>query len=154
MAYADDINLVASTKSGLQELLNIASTYLGSCGLDINTTKSRTISSQLQPKQKRQVVLANQRFNVEGRPLTACKRSDEWRNLVETFNGDGRVRYSGEIHAELGRLDRAHSSPSKSYSRCKPVCSPVSSMCYPWIGRTWAASEGCTGTCGAGPESG
>lgn len=113
VAYADDITLMAETKEGLEELLEMSKSYMKDCGLRINTTKSRTLAWQGQPKQKRLVVLADEFFEVDELRLINSKRTDEWKYLGIDFNGAGRVKVDCSISEEIARLDRAALKPQQ-----------------------------------------
>lgn len=113
VAYADDITLMAETKEGLDELLTLADEYLRNCGLLINTSKSRTLAFQGQPKEKRQVVLASTTFSVNGQTLLSTKRTDRWTYLGIDFNGEGRAKVDCDISGEIARLDRAALKPQQ-----------------------------------------
>lgn len=113
IAYADDIVLFASTKEGLQELLDVSGKYLRNCGLEIDAEKSRTLAHQGQPKQKRQVVLEGQVFMANNRRLAAMNRRDKWKYLGIDFDGDGRTKYLDDVAPVLKRLDKSPLKPQQ-----------------------------------------
>ena len=124
VAYADDITLVAASPEGLQVLLSKVQEYLDCCGLKINAAKSRTLSFQGQPREKRQVMDASRKFSVGGRGLVSSSRSDKWKYLGVEYNGDGRLKVVEDISVELGRLDRAPLKPQQKLFALRTVLLP------------------------------
>lgn len=77
LAFADDLVLVASTKQGLQTLLNEASDFLERYEMKINTSRSRTLALITVPKQKKSVANAACTFKMKGVVLPPLNRTDE-----------------------------------------------------------------------------
>lgn len=89
LAFADDLILIATTPSGLQTILDQATTYLLKCGLAVNTGKSMSMAIRTVPKEKKTVVDGNTTFLCAGRRLKALTRDDEWRYLGVPFTPMG-----------------------------------------------------------------
>lgn len=53
IGYADDLVLFATTKVGLQTILDASANYLHECGLHINSSKCSTVSVKTVPKEKK-----------------------------------------------------------------------------------------------------
>ena len=91
MAFADDMILMASSKSGLQELLNISSEYLYLCGLDVNANKCCSIAIKNIPQKKKVSIDKSCTFQINGRTIPALTREDEWKYLGVPFTPEGRI---------------------------------------------------------------
>ncbi|KAK2575343.1 hypothetical protein KPH14_012766 [Odynerus spinipes] len=91
LAYADDLLLFASTRDGLEELLNSASSFFNSCGMSINTGKSFVIALRADGKNKKIAVDGAVRIMCENRSLPALRRTDTFNYLGVTFSPEGRV---------------------------------------------------------------
>ena len=76
MAFADDLVLLADSPIGLQHLLDWTSTFLGTCGLLLNTRKCHTVSIVGNGGLRKTVVDANKIFLIKGQPLRALSRVD------------------------------------------------------------------------------
>ena len=76
MAFADDLVLLADSPIGLQHLLDWTSTFLGTCGLLLNTSKCHTVSMVGNGGLRKTVVDANRIFRIKGQPLRALSRED------------------------------------------------------------------------------
>ena len=115
MAYADDLALLADSPIGLQHLLDWTSTFLGICGLLLNTSKCRTVSIVGNGGRKRIVVGANGIFHIKGQPLRALSREDSWIYLGIEFSPDGRrpVRLNNQLSPLLERLTKAPLKPQQ-----------------------------------------
>ena len=115
LAFADDLILLASTKSTLQRLLNIADPLLKSRGLEINTNKSFTISHLFNRKEGKGFINTVPEFNVGDRQLPAKGMSDRWRYLGVDFDSNGRVDSTKDILLNL--LNRLTIAPLKPHQR-------------------------------------
>lgn len=98
-AFADDLALVASTRNGLQELINRSVEYLLKCGLKVNAGKCLTVAIRTVPPEKKTVVDPNTTFKCLGRILPAVKRTSEWKYLGIPFTPEGKF-----IGDPLGKL--------------------------------------------------
>lgn len=90
MAFADDLSLVASTKEGLQALIDGATSFLGSCGLHANPLKCATLALKTIPKEKKTAVDPSCRFKIQNAVIPALTRTDEWVYLGINFTANGR----------------------------------------------------------------
>ena len=115
VAFADDLVLYGSTPEGLQRLIDCTETYLSSCGLILNSSKSLTISIQGQPKNKRTVV-EQRTFKIAGRVAPALKRTEEWVYLGIPFSAEGKSKFKPQIELE-GKLSRLTKAPLKPQQR-------------------------------------
>ena len=75
-AFADDLVLLADSPIGLQHLLDWTSTFLGTCGLLLNTNKYHTVSIDGNGGLRKTVIDANQIFHINAQPLRALSRED------------------------------------------------------------------------------
>lgn len=91
LSFADDIILVASTKNGLQQSLDSAVGYLGSCGLRVNANKCLIVGIRTVPREKKTVVDADAIFTIDGREVRALTGVDEFTYLGLPFTADGRA---------------------------------------------------------------
>lgn len=125
LAFADDLVLAASTKEGLQELLNNASTYLHSCGLSLNPAKCATISIQGQPKQRRTVIVPSA-FTVDNSRLPSLRRTDTLKYLGLVFDCNGRLGDLPKtaLQDQLNKLTRAPLKPQQRLHALRTVLIP------------------------------
>ena len=114
-AFADDMLLFASTPLGLQKLLDVATDFLGSCGLQVNASKCMTVSLRNVPHEKRTVVDRETVFLCRNRVLPALKRTDEWKYLGIPFTPEGRIKLdiTKELQATLQKLTKAPLKPQQ-----------------------------------------
>lgn len=113
MAFADDLTLVASTRAGLQQLLDQAEAFFKARGLRFNPSKSSTLSLVPSGRQKKMKV-EQLPFCVEGAdiPVLSCVAS--WKYLGVTFDTRGRkVPLMGELAPLLERLSSAPLKPQQ-----------------------------------------
>ncbi|CAL7932983.1 unnamed protein product, partial [Xylocopa violacea] len=115
-AFADDLLLFASTKSGMQTALDITSEFLVSCGMSINAAKSLTVALVPVPHEKKTIVDASLSFSCGGRKLPALKRTDQWKYLGVPFSPDGRVA-ANPSEQLAGTLRILTSAPLKPQQR-------------------------------------
>lgn len=113
--FADDIVLMSSSAPGLQELLNVSSSFLNSCGLQINIRKSHTVAWKTVPHLKKLVVDQHQKFRIGNCDLPSLSRSDQWRYLGIVFSPQGRVLADiiPSLNAMLVKLSKAPLKPQQ-----------------------------------------
>lgn len=99
IAFADDIVFVASTRAGLQRILEIATSNLETMGLKINPAKSLTVAIKNIPKEKKSVVDSKTKFKIGCHTQPAVARSAAWRYLGVLFSPEGRG--GGGAHQKL-----------------------------------------------------
>lgn len=114
MAFADD--LFASTSTGLQRAINITSDYLRDCGLQINATKSFTISVRNIPHIKKSIIDRNIKFKCGSRILPTLQREDQWSYLGVPFSPTGRSK-TLELQKLRKKLDSLTSALLKPQQR-------------------------------------
>ena len=77
VAFVDDLILLADLPIGLQHLLDWTSTFLGTCGLLLNTRKYHTVSIAGNGGIRKTVVDANRIFHLKGLPYLPYQRIPE-----------------------------------------------------------------------------
>ena len=82
---ANDMNLIAETPLGLQDLIDHSMAYLLPGGIKINQAKSHTVSIAGLGKGKKTVVDVRQTFTINGLPTRALSRADGWTYLGISF---------------------------------------------------------------------
>lgn len=113
MAFADDLTLVASTRGGLQELLNQSEAYFKARGLSFNPEKSSTLSLVPSKRQKTTKV-EQQPFQIAGSDIPTLDCVASWKYLGVLFNTRGRkVPLTGELIPLLERLSTAPLKPQQ-----------------------------------------
>ncbi|XP_042143722.1 uncharacterized protein LOC121834054 [Ixodes scapularis] len=113
MAFADDLTLVASTRGGLQELLNQSEAYFKARGLSFNPEKSSTLSLVPSKRQKKTKV-EQQPFQIAGSDIPTLDCVASWKYLGVLFNTRGRkVPLTGELIPLLERLSTAPLKPQQ-----------------------------------------
>lgn len=124
--FADDIVLMAASVPGLQSLLNISGSFLGSCGLTINVQKSQTISWKVVPCQKKVVVDERQRFTCGGVSLPTLSRDAVWTYLGVVFSPEGRCKPAvrSTIAEGLLKLSKAPLKPQQRLFALRVVLLP------------------------------
>lgn len=113
IAYADDIILVATTKEGLQALIDALTGRLATFGLVTNRDKSSTLSLVPSGREKKVKIVTESQFMVNDQYLRAIGVLDVWKYLGIEFKG---ARASGgrkALDADLCRLDSAPLKPQQ-----------------------------------------
>lgn len=113
IAYADDIILVASTREGLQALIDALTKTLASFGLMTNHDKSSTLSLVPSGREKKLKVVTDSRFKVSNQYLTALGVLDTWKYLGILFRGAGVSGCRKDLAADLDKVDRAPLKPQQ-----------------------------------------
>lgn len=115
LAFADDLVLVATTPTGLQTILDQATTYLLKCGLSINTGKSMSVAMKTVPGEKKTVIDKTSKFICNGRQLKALTREDGWRYLGVPFTPEGYAtpNVTTELRESIETLTRAPLKPQQ-----------------------------------------
>ena len=116
LAFADDLVLMASSKIGLQTMIDQVAEYLTKVGLEANACKCATIAIQTIPRAKQTAVDPNCRFTIRGVLMPALKRTDEWRYLGLQFTAGGRVKQNDSVQL-IEYLDRLTKAPLKPQQR-------------------------------------
>lgn len=113
IAYADDIILVATTKEGLQALIDALTNSLASFGLMTNHAKSSTLSLVPSGRQKKIKVVTEPQFKVNDQYLKAIGVLDVWKYLGIYFKGVDAAGCRKDLEAHLDRVDRAPLKPQQ-----------------------------------------
>ena len=79
-AFANDLIFVASTASGLQQMITTAADFLAQYGLVINATKSFTVAIRNVPHLKKSIVDNKAIFTCLGQALPAISRESQSRS--------------------------------------------------------------------------
>lgn len=126
LAFADDLNFLATTSVGLQTMINTASEFLAKCGLYINATKSFTVALKNVPHMKRSVVDRKQKFTCLGRQLPSLSREDEWKYLGVPFTPEGKSTANPEqqLQEALDKLTRAPLKPQQRLFALRVIVLP------------------------------
>ena len=132
MAFADDLVLLADSPIDLQHLLDWTSTFLGTCGLLLKTSKCHTVSIVGNDGLRKTVVDANRIFHFEGQPLRAFSREDFWKYLWIEFSPEGRrpVRLNNQLSPLLERLTKASLKPQQRISALKAVAQCMGNFAF------------------------
>lgn len=113
MAFADDLTLVASTRAGLQQLLDQSEAFFKARGLSFNARKSTTLSLVPSGRQKK-IKVEEVPFQVEGTDIPTLSCVASWKYLGITFNTRGKkVPMMGELAPLLERLTSAPLKPQQ-----------------------------------------
>uniref|UniRef100_L7M1A0 Putative tick transposon n=1 Tax=Rhipicephalus pulchellus TaxID=72859 RepID=L7M1A0_RHIPC len=115
MAFADDIILTAGTPGGLQSQLDSLHTYLQERGLDVNASKSRTLTIIPSGKEKKAKIVTDRVYTIGGQPIEATTCTATWKYLGIQFQGvhatNDTVRK--DLAALLHRLAKAPLKPQQ-----------------------------------------
>lgn len=126
LAFADDIVLLASTKEGLQSLIDRVVDFLGDCGLDANAGKCVTLAVKTIPKQKKTVIDSSCKFKINNIQIPTLTATSEWTYLGVTFGADG-VRchdVMNSLEQKLARLTKAPLKPQQRLWAIRSVLIP------------------------------
>lgn len=113
IAYADDIILVASTKMGLQRLIDAIEEELKGFGLEINGNKSATLSLVPSGRDKKVKILTDPMFKANNQPLKAIGIMDTWKYLGIRFVGSKVDKSDTCLSEDLKKIDRAPLKPQQ-----------------------------------------
>nr|ACJ71597.1 reverse transcriptase [Rhynchosciara americana] len=112
-AYADDTDLVAGTRLGLQDNINRFSSTIKQVGLEVNPRKSMTLSLVPSGKEKKMKVETGKPFRANDVPLKELSINDFWRYLGISYTNEGPERLSLTIEQDLERLTKAPLKPQQ-----------------------------------------
>lgn len=112
-AYADDTNLYASTRKGLQENMDKYSNSGEIKGQLINAKKSWTLSLVPSGKEKKMKVQTGKPFNIGGVKVKELTIADVWRYLGVNYTSNGPEKVNVNIEADLQRLSKAPLKPQQ-----------------------------------------
>jgi len=112
-AYADDTNLIATTRKGLQLNLDKYSGAGRVRGLRMNAKKSWTLSLVPSGREKKMKVQTGKPFSIDGKPLDELTVTDLWRYLGVDYSCKGPVKVNGDLETSLQRLTRGPLKPQQ-----------------------------------------
>lgn len=115
LAFADDLLLVTSTKATMQCLLNRATPLLGERGLQINTSKSFSMSLVPSGRDKKTKVVDNCEFMVGSHHLPAKTITERWKYLGIKIDDKGRAQAPTDHLASM--LETVTKAPLKPEQR-------------------------------------
>lgn len=113
LAYADDIVLLASTKTGLQENLNRLQAALLRNGLDINPRKTTVLSLVASGRDKKVKLVTKPSFTLGGATLEQCSNVKTWRYLGRTYEGARELTHVPPLGLAIERLSHAPLKPQQ-----------------------------------------
>lgn len=116
IAFADDLIFTASTPMGLQTIIDLATNYLSSCGLQINAGKSFTVALRNLPRVKKTIIDGSITFKCRDHVLPSLRREDEWTYLGVPFTPEGRSK-GNEINKLTMMLEKITKAPLKPQQR-------------------------------------
>ena len=112
LAYADDVVLLAETKTGLQHMLHVYQKGLARCGFVINVKKSATLDMETVPKDRQLVVNISSNFRCGPDSLPSMRAAEFYKYLgVDT--GGTRGRAINVLEHKLDHLRRAPFEPQQ-----------------------------------------
>ena len=112
LAYADDVVLLAETKTGLQHMLHVYQKGLARCGFVINVKKSATLDMETVPKDRQLVVNISSNFRCGPDSLPSMSAAEFYKYLgVDT--GGTRGRAINVLEHKLDQLRRAPFKPQQ-----------------------------------------
>ena len=103
-AYADDTNLIAGTRRGLQNNMDAFLSTLKGIGLEPNAKKSQTISLVPSGKEKKMKVVTGNPFNIDGQKLKELSIEDFWKYLGVEFESKGPAKSKNTFAGDLESL--------------------------------------------------
>uniref|UniRef100_A0ABD2XNC2 Reverse transcriptase domain-containing protein n=1 Tax=Trichogramma kaykai TaxID=54128 RepID=A0ABD2XNC2_9HYME len=113
LAYADDLVLFASSKSGMKSLLRIAEEEAAKSGLSFNPSKSQAISIMIAGKVKKYKVLTEPQFTLNSGPINQLGSTEAFRYLGLSISPRGIAKPTGYIMSELARITTAPLRPQQ-----------------------------------------
>lgn len=114
LSYADDIMLIASTKQGLQKLMDTFASELAKFGLLVNPSKCSILSIVPDGKNKKFKVLTEPQFHIGEEMIKQINVLDVWKYLGINFVG---VKVQGGVKGFKEKLDRISRAPLKPQQR-------------------------------------
>lgn len=124
LAFADDIILIASTKGGLQALLNTTNGILEAMGMEINAEKTHVLSIIPSGKKKTYKVMDTPLFHLKGEILQQTTAADMWRYLGIPFSVVGRSRSKQMVAKWLRNVAIAPLKPEQRLNIIKKYIVP------------------------------
>lgn len=116
LAFADDLVLMASTKEGLQNLIDRVTGYLRSCGLVANPAKCASVAVISVPKSKKTIIDSSCRFKVCNKTIPSLQRTDIFTYLGTAFTADG-VKPPSGLEILEKKIESLSSAPLKPQQR-------------------------------------
>lgn len=126
LVFADDLLLFAETPEGLQQNLNLVHSYLKDCGLNINTTKSFSLSILALGKQKLTVVDKSRKFMCGRHDLPPIDREKQFSYLGIPFTAEGKclARPDVKLTTQLDKITKAPLKPQQRLFALRVVILP------------------------------
>jgi hypothetical protein len=123
-AYADDTNLYAATRKGLQVNIDNYSRTGKVKGQEISAKKSWTLSLVPSGKEKKMKVETGKPFNVGGVPIKERTIEDLWRYLGVNYCSKGPEKVTGTMEADLQNLSKGPLKPQQRVHMLKTYVLP------------------------------
>lgn len=124
LAYADDIVLLASTRHGLQKNLNHFDEGLRPLGLELNASKSMTLSLVPSGRDKKIKVATDRPFRVANNMIKPKGIDEVWTYLGLNFEGKNIEMFDGKLSAGLENITRAPLKPQQRLELLKTYVIP------------------------------
>lgn len=128
LAYADDVALIASTPSGMQEQLRLLTSAARLVGLELGPGKCATLNIRVDKKKKLWFVDARRRFFIEETPIRALEPDGTYRylglELGPTLRTKEPVQALKELTSHLIKVQRAPFKPQQKMWALKYVVFP------------------------------
>lgn len=123
-AYADDGDLVGSTRPGLQRNIDRFTGAGALIGLDANPKKTYTFSQVPDGKGKKLKIVTEMPFNINGVELKQLTITSLWRYLGVDYDGRGPVIVNRTMEKDLESLTKAPLKPQQRIHLLKAVVIP------------------------------
>jgi len=140
LAFADDVAITASTRSGLQAALNRLVSSAGLAGLEVGVRKCATLGV-LANKKRKTWAQDTVPFSIAGHPVQVLAPGEFYKYLgVQMGAGDGGTAHllHQQLAAKMDRLLRAPARPQQKFWGFKNVLVPQ--LLYPLV--NMAATKG------------
>lgn len=114
IAFADDIELVASTTEGLRLNLLILVRALQNFGLKVNLDKTAVLSIVHDRKEKKAVIWTEAQFKVQDSFIKQIGPTDEWKYLGIKFVGEEISKnLGGAVLTDVSRVSSSSTTPQQ-----------------------------------------
>ncbi|KAG7197097.1 hypothetical protein KM043_012393 [Ampulex compressa] len=113
LAYADDLILFASSKVGMQDLLQTVVEEARKYGLELNSVKCLAMSIQIAGKDKKYKVQSTSQFKVNGEYIKQLGPTEGFRYLGIRISPLGMDKAGGKLDTESANITKAPLKPQQ-----------------------------------------